>query len=79
VQAEATAAAARLASLNLPTLPSLCCLLPLLLLLLLSQTSQGKLEPDARQALIAKGQALKQQLEELEGKLVQVRELGVNR
>jgi hypothetical protein len=33
---------------------------------------QGKLEPDARQALIAKGQQLKQQLEELEAKLVQV-------
>lgn len=33
---------------------------------------QGKLEPDARQALIAKGQQLKQQLEELEEKLVQV-------
>jgi len=33
---------------------------------------QGKLEPDARQALISKGQQLKQQLEELEAQLVQV-------
>jgi hypothetical protein len=40
----------------------------MLLLLLL----QGKLEADARAALIAKGQQLKQQLEEVEAKLAQV-------
>jgi hypothetical protein len=34
--------------------------------------SQGKLEPDARQALIRKGQQLKVQLEQLEAQLVQV-------
>lgn len=33
---------------------------------------QGKLEPEARQQLIAKGQLLKQQLEELEVQLVHV-------
>jgi hypothetical protein len=35
-------------------------------------THQGKLEPDARQALISAGQQIKQQLEAVEAKLVQV-------
>jgi hypothetical protein len=34
---------------------------------------QGKMEPDARQALIAAGQQIKAQLEAVEAKLVQVR------
>eukprot|EP00878_Enallax_costatus_P002889 GHUV01003083.1.p1 GENE.GHUV01003083.1~~GHUV01003083.1.p1 ORF type:complete len:503 (+),score=138.63 GHUV01003083.1:661-2169(+) len=37
-----------------------------------SAAMKGKLEPEARQQLIAKGQQLKQQLEEVETKLVQV-------
>lgn len=43
-----------------------------LLLLLLLCLAQGKLEPEARQLLIAKGQQVKQQLEEIEAKLLQV-------
>lgn len=35
--------------------------------------AQGKLEPEARAALIAKGQELKVQLEDLERRLAQVR------